>query len=400
MPERITYQEGDRYCEYQINAFLYAINKLILKDSFLSLTGGLDTRTILSALIQEGKEIPTSYTMSGYPLTLDARIANDLCKYYGIEHNTIVLGDSFFNNLEKYLIDASRLSGGICSLDQATEVYFYNQIDSKFIGRISGNMGNQIGRGGTEGVSMRNANIEVLNPELLSSMKGYDLTSHWFHKMDTTSSGLEYISLLQNEIPNSSVGNYSIGNYFAVQKTPYANRKLIEVSLHIPKKDKHQAASLIAMRMKDLYHRFLGESEKISFQRKYINRCGGFVAEYPINWGWKASGGISILKFFQGCLSIIDAFAEKRMIENEIGKQMLGIMRISGLHVYKHPSRWLKEYLRNFVYDSVMSTANDEIFNKNIMINVLDDYFNKNINKYHSTILFILDLCMAKQLFY
>jgi hypothetical protein len=394
----ITLKDWNNFCDEQINAFLYSMEKLSIENSFLSLTSGLDTRTILAVLVNQGRSIEESYTMSGYPFTLDARAAIDLANHYGIKHNTIILDNNFINNIENHVIEASRLSGGIYSLEQASEIFFYEQINRNLTGRISGNMGNQIGRGGTEGISLRNGNLEILNPEL-QEFADKNTEDHWLKQMNINSKGLDFITLLQDEIPNSLVGNYCIGNYYVVQKSPYSHRKLINISRLMPQKNKNNNISLIKIRIGDLYHRFFGKSEKVSFQRKLINRYGGYAAHYPINWGWRASGGISIGRALQGCFSIIDTIAEKKRIYNPTIQKLFEIFGISGLHVYKHTNYWMKIRLKDFIYDNVFSETSNKLFENRIMNKVLEEYFYKDNFTYYNTICFALDVCLANKLF-
>lgn len=387
------------FIEKQIDTFNCSVENMAVDNCFLSLTGGLDTRTILAALIKAKKEVRTSYTITGNPHTLDARAAKALSSNYGINHHAIILGDSFLNNLEKYAIEASRISGGIHSLEQAHEIFFYEQVDNMFTGRISGNIGNQIGRRGTEGVSMRNANIDILSSDFLSQIKESNFSGHWFDRMNTSTNGLNYISLLQDEIPNSSVGNFSIGNYFTVQKSPYAHRNLISLSQNIHRNDKRETMSPTEIRIKDLMHRFLGIDESISFQRKLINNCGGFVAHHPINWGWRAGGGISIQGTILGFSSLLDALVQKKAITNKVVIKSLSLLKISGLDVYRHPDKWMKAYLRDFVFDRVLSKSMDDVFNKTILEKLLNEYFDGKINRHYETICFALDISLAKDLF-
>lgn len=387
------------YCESQIEAFSCAMDKLDLKDTFLSLTAGLDTRTILSELIYKKRPISAAYTISGKNRTLDARVANRLCKEYNIEHNIIIIDDTFFMNLDKYINMASFLSGGIHSLDQATEIYFYENIDRKYKARVSGNLGNQIGRKGTEGVSLRNANIKMLHPDFISKVKNKESVGHWFNSMKQGSGGLEYNSLLQYEVPHSSVGNYCIGNFYALQKSPYAYKKLFETSQNNPlegENDKKQL-SVLAMRLKDLKHRFMGDSEKRSFQRMLIKKHGGFLAHYPINWGWRASGGISYYGLIQGTLALADVIAEKKAEPNGFIDKIMYLTGITGLHEYRHPKHWLRQYLKEYIYDNILSCKLQEILNKNYLYNILNEYFNNNNNTHYATIVSALDLSIAIQ---
>src|SRR5690606_2612539 len=102
---------------------------------------------------------------------------------------------------------------------------------------------------------------------------------------------LRYI--LTSEIAFSSVGNFSIGNHYAAQQSPYASRALIETLAGRPRRHSGPSASMLRMRLRDLRHRFLGEPATTSFQRTLVRRIGGAAARIPINWGWRPAGGVS-----------------------------------------------------------------------------------------------------------
>ena len=69
--------------------------------------------------------------------------------------------------LPDYVQRASRLSGGLLSLREAPEVYLGHELGGRFAARLSGNLGNEVGRGGTEGVGTRGARLDILDPALL-----------------------------------------------------------------------------------------------------------------------------------------------------------------------------------------------------------------------------------------
>jgi len=309
------------------------------------------------------------------------------------------LNELFHAGLEKYTTEACRLSGGVASLSQAHEVFFYDQIDREYIGRISGNLGNQVGRLGTEGISMRNASPDVIEPDLIASLADYDHACHWFDQMRNRQGGLGSIALLQDEVPNSSCGNYCIGNYYAVQKTPYADRKLIELAAQMPGDESHQRASLIGMRIKDLQHRFLGEPENKSFQRRLIKSCGGFASEYPINCGWKAQGGISARGTVLGLLSMIDALYHMKHITNHFAQQMLTYTGVFGLYEYRHTFLWIKNYLKEYIHDVVLDCACTSPLRKKAVSDVFHDYFYNGATCQYNTICFALDIALANTIF-
>ena len=242
--------------------------RMEVTSSVLSLTAGLDTRTVFTTLADQNRLVP-AVTMSGVNRSLDARAAARLCRAYGVSHSLVTIGDRFARGLADYVQEASRLSGGLASLRQAPEVYLYHQLGGSFDARISGNLGNQVGRGGTEGVSTRRAELGILSPALRDASTE---AGHWLLRQlyGSGMSAIEFI--LQQEIPFSSVGNFSIGNHFAVQKSPYADRALVETLSMRPVGGSAPSGSLIKMRLRDLKHRFFGEPESTSFQRSLLQR--------------------------------------------------------------------------------------------------------------------------------
>jgi hypothetical protein len=387
----------DRFLDLQIATFTDAIRRLDVSRSFLSLTAGLDTRTVFAALASRNHRVPAA-TMSGARPSLDARTAARLCRAYGVPHTLVAMDDRFARNLPDYVQRASRLSGGLASLQQAPEVYFYDQLGERFAARISGNLGNQVGRGGTEGVGLRGAGIDVLSPELREH--AHPQSGHWLLG-ELKSEGCPAIEfILQQGVPSSLVGNYAIGNYFAIQQSPYADRGLVETLSLRPSGASPPSASLVAMRVRDARHRFLGEPESTSFQRSLLNRFGGFAATCPINYGWRAEGGVSLPGLLRGTGSFLGMVADKlRLDEGLLG----GVVDRSGLlhlHDFHRSARWLRRDLREFTCDTLTSRTVREtgIFDMKALALVIEEHFTRRKN-HHESVTFALDVALAQKLF-
>jgi len=392
----ITWHE---FTELQSEAFAEAMRNIDVSNSFLSLTAGMDTRAILAALAGSQSKIP-AYTMSGKALTLDARTAKKLSDAYGMNHTTVRLDDHFLHGLSSYCSEACRLTGGLSSLSQAHEVFFYSQIKDNATGRLSGNLGNQLGRGGAENISLRNAGFSTIHPDLTADLTESEL-QHWYAPFLQSGGDLSYSFLLEQEIPFSSVGNYCLGNNYATQQTPYAGRKLIDISGNRPKKNEsEQESSLLAMRFKDLRHRFLGEPEQWSFQRKFIRMSGGPVAEIPINWGGKAQGGVSISGAIMGMRALGDAALVSKKIDSGPIYTLASLCGIAGVHEFRFTNRWLKQHLHDFTQDLFHSESTREcgLFHMDRLSRETNEYFSGNNAKFNS-IVFSLDLALAAQVF-
>jgi len=395
MPEA-TPLSWQQYREAQIDAFTRAVGRLGVERSFLSLTAGLDTRAIFSALAAQQRLIPAA-TMTGPHHSLDARIAARLCRAYGVRHDAVTFDEQFTRNGPRYVETASRLSGGLASIDQAPEVFLYDQLGQSFTARLSGNLGNQVGRGGTEGVSVRAADITVLAPRL---REGGVPTGHWLlEQLDR--SGRESIEfILQSEVPYTLLGNFSVGNHFATQQSPYASRGLIEtLALRPASRAGAPSDSKLRMRLRDLRHRFLGESEAHSFQRTLVNRLGGFAAQCPVNWGWRPDGGISPAGFALGTATLLGMVARAKGLDGGVLRRPFELSGLPALHDFRESQRWLRSDLREFTLDTLTahSIQQAELFDVPALTRVLDDHFQRGRDHY-STVSFALDVALAHRI--
>lgn len=392
--------EGDElswsdFIDAQIDAFTAAVRATDVSRSFLSLTAGLDTRTVLSALVADHRLVPGA-TMTGRQPSLDARTATRLCRAYGVTHESIVVDRQFEKDLPGLVESANRLSGGIASVSQAPEVFLYQQLAGRFSARVSGNLGNQVGRGGTEGVSIRGADLGILAPAMRAELQP---ESHWLlSRLEEPRAALEFI--LQNEIPYSSVGNYTVGNHFAVQQSPYASRALIDILGRRPGTGiAHPSGSKLRMRLRDLRHRFLGQPERVSFQRSLVKRVGGPAAEIPVNWGWYPAGGISPIGLVLGLTTMAGMVAGAKGLDDGAVGTMLRWTGIPALHDFRESRRWLRTHLKTFVMDTIHARGvrDADIFDARRLNAVLDDHFMRRRDRY-GTVTFALDLALAQRL--
>ena len=399
-PEKDPLPDWDSYTDLQLDAFKQAVRQIDLSQSFLSLTAGLDTRAILAALVMNGIRLP-AFTMCGALLSLDARTARGLSKAYEFNHRVIVLDESFYKNLPAYLLEACRLSGGLSSLEQAHEVYFYANTACTAAARLSGNLGNQIGRRGTERISMRNTESSFLRFEHMTGVRSSGDEAHWYINGLSPDGSLDYKFLLQQEVPFSSVGNYSIGTSFLIQQSPYASRQLFEITQRMPSQDGlEKDLSLLNMRIRDLKHRFLGETASLSFQVKMIKETGGYVASCPINWGWRARGGVSATGIFKGFLTFLDALTYSRGLTSGFPGKILKLMHISGLHEFIHHKEVLKSNLKNFLYDNLLSTAIEQsgLFDQAVLRKMLHEHYSSQVC-HHKSLVLALDIALAHKIF-
>ncbi|RWX48964.1 hypothetical protein VT99_10393 [Candidatus Electrothrix marina] len=395
-----TLPRWDEFVELQSSAFQKALQKINTTNSFLSLTAGMDTRTILSVLALNKIKVP-AYTISGSTLSLDARTARKLCKAYSFEHNIIFLQNEFLSRLPSLSHEACRLSGGLASLTQAHEVFFYSQIDPTSNARLSGNLGNQVGRGGAENISLRNAGLTTFSDAISKNHNGTDELAHWYAPYLRSGGHLSYDFLMEQEIPFSSVGNYTVGNHYAIQQSPYADKQLIETSANRPVVPMNKKeVSLLQMRIKDLHHRFLGEPIETSFQKKLIKDIGGPAAEIPINWGGRAKGGVSVSGVTLGMRALADAALASKSIDSGPVYSAASLLSIAGMHEVCHHNKWLKGPMKEYVLDLFFSKRTKEsgLFDTAKLAQTAELYFDNQFNSYKHISL-ALDLALATKVF-
>lgn len=396
-PDSAPFANWPDYIDAQSSALRAAVGRLDLSHSFLSLTAGLDTRAIFALLTERTERIPT-FTMSGERLTLDAKRARQLSDAYGFIHQTVSIDSSFLDRLPQYAAEASLLSGGLSSLGHAFEVHFYRSLPPGLSARISGNLGNQIGRSGTEGTGARNIRLDLLAPDFKLGPPAGDKVL-WLKDVLSAQDARSMLFLIQNENLHASLGNSCIGSHFAVQQTPYADRTLISQKLKQPPLPDEGSGSILKTRMRDLRHRFLGQPVSYSFQRRIVRDVGGFVANCPINWGWRARGGVSLDGLMFGGMAIADVVLGSRFGSNAMAKRILSTMGVLGFSSFQSTEVLGHSNIRQFVADTLLSNANLQsgILDPHQIRELVDrDFTDKTVRP---DIEFALEVALARQHF-
>jgi hypothetical protein len=186
-----------------------------------------------------------------------------------------------------------------------------------------------------------------------------------------------------------------------IQQSPYASARLIECSLRIPVgSGKSRLFGPSRARLRDLRHRFLGERVAQSFQRNIITEVGGFGAEFPINWGWRASGGVSLSGLGNGLIAFADAAASRSHTRSKFMSHCLSVLGADGLHEIRPCRVWFDTVLREFVNDSLRTRFVTEsvLFNSAAVAHLLDEHY-RGVKSHYRTLLAVLDLSLAQQIF-
>jgi hypothetical protein len=206
--------------------------------------------------------------------------------------------------------------------------------------------------------------------------------------------------MFQQGVSSALVGNYAVGSHHAVQQTPYADRDLIETLSLMPGRAPRFGKSVSVMRLRDLKHRFFGEPKRVSFQRALVHRLGGFAAHYPINYGWRASGGISLAGFARGTAALLGMIAEKGQLEEGPCGGAIERTGVRALHDFRCPAHWLRKHLRDFTSDLLTSRAVRQtgIFQPDALAKAVQEHFASRKNHYDG-LTFALAVAIAQTMF-
>lgn len=381
----------------QADVFRQAVRKTSVQGAFLSLTAGLDTRAILAALLVDQRPIP-AFTTTGYLPSIDSRTAQLLCNHYGLQHTSVVLGEDFLRDLPNYVLEASRLSGGICGLAQAHEVYSYRRVAHLGSRRLSGNLGNQVGRCGSEGNALRGADLRVLAPEFGFRNMPCPLP-HWLPRAVSAGDSLLTV-LLQQEVPYASVANYCIGQSFAVQLSPYAKSALISRATCTFRRPRTGRYSLFDARIRDLRHRFIGPHRGRSFQCLVVADAGGYVSTTAINWGWGVHSLPRPSSLVLGSAALLDVLAHSSMPVASLAGRLARHLGVTGIQEFAQPRRWLDLLLADFAQDLFRSATIREsgVFDYRQLLAHIEEH-RSGKRRHYATLSAALDLAAAVTVF-
>ncbi len=381
--------------EAQIAAMLSAAARMPASDAFLSLSGGLDSRTALVALLTQGHKVPC-VSMAGSPYALDARIARQFCAENGLRHDIVEFGEDFIRRLPDLARQSAKLTGGVACLSQTIDLYLYSQLNHAPTIRISGHLGNQVGRGGVESIAAASLNEQIFSENLRHAL-GRRPQQPWFVPR-MADAGFASV-LFEQEVHFWSVANYMLGSANALQLSPYADVTLLELSTAAFSRDpRFINPTRASIRRRDMRHRLVGPPREQSFQRTLLTRHAVAGNNVPMNLGWRARGGWSVRAAPITLRFAADALA------NKLGKQYKALKRPM-THVSQAlgtPSElvaWpemMRGPLRDFAYDILLSRdiAESGLFEATQLRRTLDEHFEARTD-HHSTLFRALEIALG-----
>jgi hypothetical protein len=378
----------------QVAAFSKAAKRFNTERAFVSLSGGLDSRTALVALLSHDHR-PPCVTMAGSPANLDARLAEAVCKASGLEHQTVLLDTSFVKRAPELVMKTASLTGGVSCLSQTADLFLYQQLAGRFSTRISGNLGNQVGRGGVESLSAYRPEPAVFSGAVRERLAGRPLRPWFIERLAN-----DYGSVLfGQEVHFWSISNYLVGSASALQLTPYADRRLLYLSRAAFTRDPQlQPPAWETLRARDLRHRLRGTERALSFQRAFLSRHGMVTERVPLNWGWRAAGGWSPKWRARALASATDAVMTKFSSKPGVAQPLarwIGSKLGHRSALVDWPTL-VRSRLREVARDAFSSTIvrQSGIFESASLDRMLDEHF-RGVANHHATVSRCLEIALG-----
>jgi hypothetical protein len=292
----------------EMDTFGASARRMDHRRAFVSLSGGLDSRTSLVALLGQSDKVPC-VTMAGSRSNLDLRLAEAYCRERDLPHTAVFLGKHFDERLRQLVMESADLTGGVACLGQTVDLHLYDSIDSRLTARISGNLGNQVGRGGVESLSVYQPAAEVFSAEIQDRLTARPLVPWFIPRL----AGSDYAeALFGQEVHFWSIPNYVVGSSRALQLSPYADLELFSLARAGFALDSELSQPTRALlRSRDVRHRMSGIPRETSFQRQFLAERDPIARHVPLNWGWRAAGQPSVRWRIAAAASAADAAMTK-----------------------------------------------------------------------------------------
>jgi hypothetical protein len=373
----------------QIAAFGRAASRLTYSSAFISLSGGLDSRAVAMAAVAAGHLAPC-ITLARDRRSLDFQLAAAFCKIYGLEHRVILTDAEFRRGLADRVVRSANLTLGVSALSQAVDLFLYEQLGNEFRGRISGNLGNQVGRGGVESMSASTHPNAVFSPELQHALQHRPTEPWYVERMRTRGFSR---TLFTEEVNYWSIANYVLGSAHAVQLTPYADRHLIQLATQLfAAISELRSPTARSIRRRDLLHRLAGPPIGQSFQRSFLSKTDLQGRAVAINWGWLARGGWSPRWLLAALPTVASAGLGKLSPATQRALRVLPPFGLADWPIL------LQSDLRDLVHDCLASEAvrHSGLFDTERMPDLIERHF-RGTEHHFGTVSRILELALGCQ---
>lgn len=189
----------------------------------ISLTGGLDSRMIMSCL-EESLCNFHCYTFSSmYRDSFDVKIARNIAKQCNQPFYTLVLDNYFLDVFAKYLEKAVYISDGYIGMSGASELYLNSQARKIAPVRLTGNYGGELLRG-TRAFKCQIPRGDFILPDFQKYLKNAQAKFNQMESIDAITFALF------RQAPLQGYGRLSVERSQVVMRTPFIDNELVKLT--------------------------------------------------------------------------------------------------------------------------------------------------------------------------
>lgn len=193
----------------------------------ISLTGGLDSRMIISGLDMRADEFPCYTFGSMYRDTLDVQVARQVAKACKQPHHVLTLGEEFLREFPRYLEKAVYISDGYIGLSGAAELYVNAMARNLAPVRLTGNYGGELLRG-VRAFKYGIPKGAFVKPDLMPYLREARTT---FQELEATD---PVTFALFRQAPSQGYGRLAIERSQVVPRTPFTDNNLVKLVYQAP----------------------------------------------------------------------------------------------------------------------------------------------------------------------
>jgi asparagine synthase (glutamine-hydrolysing) len=347
----------------------------------MSLTGGIDSRMVIACLNSPAGSLPCYTFGSMYRETFDVKIARRVARECHQMHQALVLGNDFLAKLPSYLQKAVFLSDGYMGILGAGELYANSMARKIAPVRLTGNHGSELLRG-VRAFKSRMPRGNIIDRDVHPILEE---ANNSFCELVRKSSATSFVVFVQ--APHQYYGRLSIERSQVDLRTPFLDNDVVRLVYRAnPTCDGLLLAHTViarynpALRAIPTDRGFLGPNGFVSNKWRRVFREAVFKAEY-----------------FSGT-GAPDWFVRS----NRLIKWMHLQDGFLGWHRFYNPRMWLSGYLKNYVYELLLSDHQLDscpyINKKNLNV-IINEHFQEKKN-YTREIDMVLTLALAAKLFF
>ncbi len=194
----------------------------------MSLTGGLDTRIILSFHENREGELPL-YTFGGmYRDSFDVRVSREIARLLKQKHTVIQVGNDFLNHFSSYAEKTIYVSDGGLDITGSSEIYVNRLAREIAPIRMTGNYGSEILRGLGFFKAGYDDSHDLFDMNMKKNMeRSNDLYKELFPRHDVS-------EIVFQQIPWYAYARYSVEKSQLTVRTPYLDNALVKLMYQAP----------------------------------------------------------------------------------------------------------------------------------------------------------------------